>query len=151
MDPIPSYNGYFITPQGGIFSERRGKIRERKIQINSGGYSFIRLRYGSGYDQLLLSRLLATTYIPNPKNLPLVRHLDDDPTNNTLSNLAWGTYDDNFKDSLKNGGRENCSKFNRDLARELLKTKSPKEVANLLSVSIQSIYKMPKLKHHHAN
>ncbi len=33
----------------------------------------------------------------------VIRHLDDDPTNNALSNLAVGTYKDNAADSKRNG------------------------------------------------
>lgn len=41
-------------------------------------------------------------YIPNPNNYPIVRHLNDNPLDNRLANLAWGTQKDNVKDSIKN-------------------------------------------------
>jgi hypothetical protein len=34
----------------------------------------------------------------------LVRHLDDDPANNRIDNLAWGTHQDNSEDAARNGG-----------------------------------------------
>lgn len=51
--------------------------------------------------RFLVHRLVATHFIPNPNNLPLVRHLDTDKTNNHVSNLAWGTHSDNMKDMWK--------------------------------------------------
>lgn len=48
-------------------------------------------------------RLIAKAFIPNPNNLPIVRHLDDCPENNEISNLAWGTQKDNIMDAKRNG------------------------------------------------
>lgn len=55
-------------------------------------------KYVYGY----LHRLVAMAYIPNPNNYPMVRHLNDNPLDNRLANLAWGTQKDNVKDSIKN-------------------------------------------------
>jgi hypothetical protein len=44
-----------------------------------------------------VSRLVAIAFIENANNLPLVEHLDDDPTNNKVNNLKWGTYKSNAK------------------------------------------------------
>jgi len=40
-------------------------------------------------------RLVAETYIPNLGNLPQVHHIDEDKTNNHISNLMWVTAKDN--------------------------------------------------------
>lgn len=48
-------------------------------------------------------RLVGKAFVPNPNNLPYVRHLNDDPTDNYAVNLAWGTQRDNHEDCVKNG------------------------------------------------
>lgn len=58
-----------------------------------------------------VSQLVALHFIPNPENHPFVLHLDDDPTNNSLSNLAWGTPKDNAEMAVKNGKWSNGGKL----------------------------------------
>ena len=47
-----------------------------------------------------IHRLVAETFISNPSNYPLVRHLDNDINNNCSKNLAWGTMQDNYRDRV---------------------------------------------------
>lgn len=41
---------------------------------------------------------------PRPEGTECCRHLDDNPLNNTLTNLTWGTYGENSRDMVRNGG-----------------------------------------------
>jgi hypothetical protein len=43
---------------------------------------------------------------PPPKEKPLVMHLDDNPLNNNLSNLRYGSNRDNFMDSVSKGRKK---------------------------------------------
>lgn len=47
-------------------------------------------------------RLVARAFIGEPTG-PLVRHIDGDPSNNTPSNLAYGTSTDNNRDTVRHG------------------------------------------------
>lgn len=48
-----------------------------------------------------LHRMVAEAFIPNPHGFPVVRHLDNDPSNNCVDNLAWGTQLDNVHDCIQ--------------------------------------------------
>lgn len=98
--PIPGYEGYLITRSGKVFTVN-GRLL--KPQLNHGKRLYVYIQVGNKRYLKSLHRLLALTFIPNPDNLPLVRHLDDNPLNNELSNLAWGTPKDNTRDCINNG------------------------------------------------
>lgn len=48
-----------------------------------------------------VARVVAEAFLPNPGNAPLVLHLDDDATNNRLSNLAWGDQAENVRQAVE--------------------------------------------------
>lgn len=43
---------------------------------------------------------MATVYIPNPDNKPQVCHKDNNPLNNNVGNLYWGTREDNMRQCI---------------------------------------------------
>lgn len=79
---------------------RRIKERILSPSRNPGGHLFIAT---GKYRKQYVHRLVAQAFIPNPDNLPIVRHLDDNPKNNHVENLAWGTQSDNMFDAARNG------------------------------------------------
>ena len=68
---------------------------------NNTGYVLFRTKNPTRC--LRLHRVLAECFIPNPDNLPFVKHKDDDKDNNSLSNLVWGTNAENVKEGYDNG------------------------------------------------
>lgn len=69
-----------------------------------------------------LHRLVAEAFIPNPYGYPVVRHLNDDPSDNELENLAWGTQLDNVHDCILNGHFQYFSKEDIERANEVRRT-----------------------------
>ena len=51
----------------------------------------------------ILSRLVATAFLPNHDNLPEVDHLDADHHNNSVNNLEWVTSEENIDRAKKMG------------------------------------------------
>jgi hypothetical protein len=62
------------------------------------------LRNGTGRRTVRVSRVVATAFIPNPNNFPIVDHLDSNPQNNRVDNLEWTTHSGN-NEHCKNEGR----------------------------------------------
>lgn len=50
-----------------------------------------------------LHRLVAKTFIPNPKNYPVINHIDGNKINNCINNMEWCTQKQNAIHSWKNG------------------------------------------------
>lgn len=92
---------YQINRHGRVKNIRTGKLLA--VEKSRSGYLCVRLSLNGVKKRFTLHRLLAIHFIPNPDSLPIVRHLDDNKGNNEISNLAWGTSEDNASDALKNG------------------------------------------------
>ena len=83
-----------ITRDGNVFKDNI-LLKPRLIR----GYLKVKIE-GSTYS---VHRLVAMTYIPNPKNKPCVCHKDNDRTNNRVENLYWGTYKENTQQMMREG------------------------------------------------
>jgi len=66
-------------------------------------YLFVSLYKGGKSKGFNIHRLVATAFIPNPKNLPQVNHKDEDKTNNCVDNLEWcdASYNMNYGTAMK--------------------------------------------------
>ena len=89
---IANFDGYFINKNGEILSKRIYKEgRLMKPKMEKTGYYRICLYKDNKQEYMLVHRLLALTFIPNPDNLPFVDHHDRIRKNNSLDNLSWVT------------------------------------------------------------
>lgn len=71
-----------------------GRIQNSKGKIlspykNKFGYLNIDLFVNGKKWKCKIHRLVATAFIPNPNNLPMVNHKDEDKSNNDVTNLEW--------------------------------------------------------------
>lgn len=102
-DNIPGFPGYHVTKNGDVYSMKcksgkRPEAFKLKPRLNGNGYYRIGLyKDGIKYERRL-NRLVAMVYIPNPDNLPCVCHKDNNPLNNNVDNLYWGSVEDNIRD-----------------------------------------------------
>lgn len=96
---IPGISDYHVTKEGTVYSNKRGVWKIRKTSLSNTGRVRVRLK-NKWYN---VARLVAMVYIPNPDNLPVVMHLDNNPTNNKVENLRWGTQSDNIQQAYDEG------------------------------------------------
>jgi hypothetical protein len=108
MKSIPFNSEYKIDENGVVYSKRFNRPLSQHPDKN--GYMRVPLavpdtkRLKSKTKYYRVHRLVAMTYIDNPKNLPLVNHKDNNPSNNNVNNLEWVTYRENTHWIL----RSNC-------------------------------------------
>ena len=93
---------------------------------------------------------MAKQFIPNPNNLPVVMHKDNDPLNNHVSNLKWGTQSENIQQAF-NDGRKISPMIGRkgsNIKYEVFNTETGDSIDNLTRTEVSELigYKEISLK-----
>ncbi len=128
----------FINKNTNIEKER---IKSQKIRKD--GYLEVALYKNGKGKYIQVHRLVAKSFIPNPKKLPQVNHIDGIKTNNIVENLEWVSISDNAIHSSR-VLRNNVRKINQyDLKGRYLATYSSitiaGEINNIRESSIANV------------
>ena len=95
---IKDYEGiYQVSNLGRVKTDRILKVGK-----NKGGYLGVSLSKNSVISPQRVHRLVAEAFILNPENKPQVNHIDEDKTNNKVSNLEWMTAKENSNHGTRN-------------------------------------------------
>lgn len=80
-------------------------VRERflAINMNTGKYSCTNLSLEGKHRTVLVHRIVAKAFIPNPNNFATINHIDGDKQNNRVDNLEWMTQLDNVRHAILTG------------------------------------------------
>ena len=116
---IEGYEGfYWITSKGRVISADRYDRFNRHVggevkpQLAGQGYPFVCLYKDGKGKQRYVHRLVAQAFIPNPENKREVDHIDNNKTNNDMSNLRWVTHKENQNNAITRAKMlEDTSKF----------------------------------------
>ena len=117
---VRDFPEYWISNKGRLYSDRSDSFISG-TPLKSGHVD-ISFTYRNTRFHRYLHRLVAEAFIPNPYNLPLIRHLDDNPLNNEVDNLAWGTQYDNVQDCIQAGRFRYFSRDDIELANAIRRT-----------------------------
>lgn len=99
--------GYFAGTNGDIIGPGKkgmGLLLHPTSLPGSNQHEYVSLK-GAWHNgkKVYVHRIIAEAFLPNQENKPLARHLNDDPHDNRLQNLAWGDSKDNNDDMWRNG------------------------------------------------
>ena len=94
---IPKYENYQISTFGRIIRITGVKVKAVKPFFKQG-YVYVGLCKNGIQTHFRVHRLVADAFIPNPLNLPVVNHKDENKTNNRVDNLEWcdSSYNANY-------------------------------------------------------
>ena len=94
---VPIFGGkYYINRNAIVYSTVSAKFLDVET-FHKYNYVSCNGKY------VLLHRLVAKTFIPNPANLPEVNHIDGNKQNNKATNLEWCDRSSNMKHAYENG------------------------------------------------
>jgi hypothetical protein len=156
---VPGYEGlYRVSDHGEV------EVYERTTEVvGRGGTKYLRFRPAArlkpwitpdGYSKHGLCKagvtksfhahqLIMLAFVGERPRKRLVRHIDGNPRNNQLSNLCYGTYQENAQDAISHGTiawgeRSNLSKFSEEkieVIRKLCKWFNTDEIAKFFNMS----------------
>tara|TARA_R110001632_G_scaffold40073_3_gene100184 strand:- start:1836 stop:2360 length:525 start_codon:yes stop_codon:yes gene_type:complete len=121
-----NYNeNYLVYSDGSLYMDKYDKL---KLASDNGknspywSYCIPHPTEKDTYKKFYVHRLVAEHFIPNPDNLRDVHHIDSNPKNNDVSNLAWLSHKDNCAQKIyphpleviKNRPNAYCYKSDRD-------------------------------------
>lgn len=152
---IEGFDGkYYISTNGEIYSIPAKRIL--KTCISNTGYELVCLRSPNGKrKQYTVHRLVALTFLPNPENLPIINHKDENKLNNKVENLEWCTYSYNStygehlnkkNRTLHSPSRKECWIINLE-SKELMHFDSLNEAADFLQTKSTKLANVAKGKY----
>ena len=153
MKQIPGFPDYLADRSGAIYSvyKRYPVLKQLRSELDTEGYPSIKLYRQIGKrKRMRVHRLVLETYVGKCPPGLIGRHLDDDKLNSALTNLCWGTHQENADDLARNGktlfGERigNARLTEADVVKILTMSGTNKEVASEFGVSCKCIYNIRK-------
>ena len=99
---IKYYENYSININGEVRNDKRDRIL--KWLLNSSGYYYVHLCKNGKRTDHYIHRLIALHFIPNPKNYLQIDHVNNDKTDNSITNLRWCDNSQNCRNKKKREG-----------------------------------------------
>lgn len=107
---IPEYEDYYVSNDGRILSEKKRTPHIMNPITSKDGHMYVFLYKNGNMKKEWIHRIVLSAWDRLPEDGEVGRHLNDNPSDNRICNLAWGTYEDNSNDRRKNKGFLNGEK-----------------------------------------
>lgn len=104
-EKIVGYDNYLISSCGTVKNIKTSRIL--KQQDNGKGYKLVDLCKDGKATKKYIHRLVALAFICNPNGYKEVNHIDENKSNNHVSNLEWCThaYNMRYGNCIRNIGK----------------------------------------------
>lgn len=102
-NPVPNYPEYYASKNGRILSLKKKQPKIMKPMKSKSGHLYVFMYINGQQRKIWIHRavLMAWERMPNPDEE--CRHLDNNPENNHICNLKWGTRLENVNDKRISG------------------------------------------------
>jgi hypothetical protein len=142
--PIARFENRYLISSAGEVINLANNIPLASIE-NSNGYRKVGLADGKGnHKQLLLHRLVALHFIPNPYEYPEVNHKDGVKAHCEMNNLEWcssaGNHEHAFRTGLRPGYMSADDK--ETYLREILAGRQVNDLAAAIQRTPETLHKM---------
>lgn len=121
---VPGYDAYYASEDGRILSIAKKHPRILTPIKSEDGHLYVYMYDKRGSRKVWVHRAVLSAYCGKDEKSLICRHLDDNPSNNHVSNLAWGTRQENADDRKRNKGyptgeKSSGAKLKRDKVMEI--------------------------------
>lgn len=144
------YKNYLVDTEGNIYTQEGNLMKQH---LTHEGYLRVKLSKGLKRGMYLVHRIVAETYLDNPKGFPIVHHKNSVRNDNRVSNLEWCDNSHNQKERFKNQLGTKAKEVLQicpQTGKIINKFPSPIIAEKELGICRQNISKVAKGKRNHA-
>lgn len=138
---------YSVSNLGRMWSKRKNK--ELLPSTNNCGYKQTNVVDDKTTKCMLVHRAAAMAFLDNPKNLPVVNHIDENTSNNNVNNLEWCSisYNNSYNDCAKRKCKTKKKVYQYDCKGNLVNIfESTKQASRELGITNSNLVKCCKEK-----
>ena len=119
MKLVPGYPDYVVSRDGEVWRAWQRQCKRMKLWCCPEGYQRVGLYRQGQWKWFNVHQLVLLAYVGPPGPGQVCRHLDGNPANNRLENLAWGTVQENVRDAVRHHRHHSRSKLTEGEVRDI--------------------------------